>query len=53
MEIFAHDLSLSECEDVNDVYILRGKDWEGQPFSVYINQIEARSILTQLTYYVF
>jgi len=55
IEIFAHDLSVSVCEDegANGVLIIRGKDWESNPFELYVNDDEARSLSVQLGYQIY
>lgn len=52
-EIFAHGVHVTECEDApNEVFVVHGKGWEGDPFSLYLNREEANALITQLGYYV-
>lgn len=52
MEIFAHGLCAYPCEDEPEVTVIAGKDWEGQPFKVYLNPEEAQSLLVQLGFHI-
>lgn len=50
-EIFAHGLCVHPCEDAPEVTVIEGKDWEGQPFSLYLNQEEVSALLVQLSFF--
>lgn len=53
IEIFAHGLIVTQAEDAPEVYLIRGQDWEGQPFSLYLNEEEARNLIVQLGFQVY
>lgn len=55
-EIFAHDVFATiyddpECE--GNVFIVGGKDFDSQPFELYLTLEEAQSLLVQLGYQVY
>lgn len=47
-EIFAHGVFVTEDPEAEGIYIVQGKDWENQPFSLYLNSEEAAALLVQL-----
>lgn len=51
MEIFASGLSVCPHEDVPEVTVIQGKDWEGNTFRVFLNPEETQSLLVQLGFY--
>ena len=53
LEIFAHDISVTECDDAPGVFMVQGKDWESQPFDLYLREDEAKSLLVQLGFQVY
>lgn len=53
IEIFAHGITVSQAPDADDIYLVQGKDWEGNPFDLYLNDDEAKSLLVQLGYQVY
>lgn len=53
IEIFAHGVTVSQAPDADEVYLIQGKDWESQPFDLYLNEEEARSLLVQLGFQVY
>lgn len=52
LEIFSHDLSLRVDDDTEDVLILSGKGWEGEPFQIYMHKEEAKTLLWQISFFV-
>jgi hypothetical protein len=46
---------VSPCEDegAESILLIRGKDWEGNPFILYANAAEAKSLFSQLNFYVW
>lgn len=53
MEIYAHGVVArihEEPELETPLFVIEGKDWEGNPFSVFLREDEAKSLLTQLGY---
>ena len=52
IEIFSHDISFSQDEDEENVYIISGKGWEGEPFKLYMKHDDARNLIWQMTYYI-
>lgn len=52
IEIFSHDLSVSGDDDTEGLYIISGKGWENEPFKLYVNEEEARTLLWQLSFFV-
>lgn len=55
VEIFGHDISVRESEDELDgtLFIVDGKDWEGQSFSLWLNEEEAKNLSVQLGYLLY
>ena len=53
LEIFAHNITVTECEDAPGVFMISGKDWESQPFDLYIREDEAKSVHFQLGYQIY
>lgn len=51
-EIFSHDVSVGVAEDTEDVFFIQGKDWEGNPFRLYLRKEEAETVLWQLNFVV-
>lgn len=52
IEIFSQDLSVKVDEEADGVYIISGKGWENEPFSLYVNEDEARVLLWQLNFFL-
>lgn len=52
IEIFSHNLTVKPDEEAEDVLVISGKGWEGDPFALYIRRDEAKSLLWQLNFYV-
>lgn len=52
IEIFSHDVSVAPDPDAEDVLIIKGKGWEGEPFHLYLNETEAANLAWQLNFYV-
>ena len=52
VELFVHDLSVRAAVDTEDVYVINGKDWNGNPFKIFINEYEAKTLLWQLNFFV-
>lgn len=52
MEIFAHALVAYPCEDEPEVTVVAGLDWEENPFKVFLNPEEAKSLLVQLGFHI-
>lgn len=52
IEIFAHGVHVTQCDDAESVLVIGGKGWEGEPFTLYLNEEEVSSLLVQLSYYV-
>lgn len=50
IEIFSHDISVSVDPEAEDVFIVKGKGWEGEPFHLYLNQTEAANLKWQLNF---
>lgn len=51
IEIFSHDLSFQADEDAEDVFIICGKGWEGEPFKLYIREADVKDLIWQMSYY--
>lgn len=52
IEIYSHDISFSQDEEAEDVYVITGKGWEGEPFKLYMKYDDARDLIWQMTYYI-
>jgi hypothetical protein len=52
IEIFSHDIFVTPDPEAQDVLIIKGKGWEGEPFHLYLNETEAANLLWQLNFYV-
>lgn len=52
IEIFSHDVSVAPDPEAQDVLVIKGKGWEGEPFLLYLNETEAANLLWQLNYYI-
>lgn len=51
LEIFSHDLSVRGDDDAEGVLIISGKDWENEPFNLYVNEEGAKTLLWQLSFF--
>ena len=52
IEIFSHGVTVKADEDAEGIYIISGRGWENEPFSLYVNEEEARNLLWQLSFFV-
>lgn len=52
IEIFSHDLSVRGDDDAPGVFIISGKDWENEPFNLYVREEEAKNLIWQLTFFL-
>lgn len=52
IEIFSHDVTVAPDPEAEDVLIIKGKGWEGEPFHLYLNETEAANLAWQLNFYV-
>lgn len=50
IEIFSHDVSVGVDTDTEDVFVIRGKGWENEPFILYLRKEEAETVLWQLNF---
>lgn len=51
-EIFAHGVYVTEDPETEGIVIVKGSDWEGHPFDLYLNREEAQNLLVQLGFLV-
>lgn len=52
IEIFSHDLSFAPDEDTEEVFVLSGKGWEGEPFKLYLKEEDAKNLIWQIGFYM-
>lgn len=52
IKIFSHDISFNVDKDTEGVFIISGKDWENEPFKLYLKEEAVRDLIWQMTYYV-
>lgn len=53
IEIFSHDVTFSpDPDEPDDIFIISGKGWEGEPFKLYLRKSDAEDLIWQMTYYV-
>lgn len=52
VEIFSYDLTFSADEEAEGVYIISGKNWEGEPFKLYLREDDANNLMWQIPFYI-
>lgn len=52
IEIFSHNISFNEDGETNGVYFISGKDWENEPFNLYLRDEDAKNLIWQMSYYI-
>ena len=56
-EFFAHNVSVipsnEEEQGTSELFILTGKDWDNNPFKLWLNENEAKVLSVQLGYLLY
>lgn len=52
IEIFGHDIFFEPDPETEEVFIINGKGWEGEPFKLYLKKEHAEDLIWQMTFHV-
>ncbi len=53
VEIFAHGIVVTQAPDAEEVYVVSGKGWEGEPFKLFLTEDEAKSLHLEMGFLLY